>query len=81
MGTRDAHDVRDTGEEQREWMSPTEVAEWLGLARSKVYDLIYRGCFKSYKIGKRRLIRRSDLLAYIESQAYEPADEIGEHRA
>lgn len=80
MDTPSAHETPGMGDEQREWMSPTDAAEWLGIARSKVYDLIYRRCFRSYKIGKRRLIRRRDLLAYIESQEYEPADEIGEHR-
>lgn len=77
----DTHDVQSTRGEQRDWLSPTEVAEWLGIARSKVYDLIYQGCFKSYKIGKRRLIRRDHLIQWLDTQEYEPADEIGEHRA
>lgn len=77
----DTHDVQSAQGEQREWWSPTEVAEWLGIARSKVYDLIYRGCIKSYKIDKRRLISRRDLNSFLEGQRYEPANEIEENRA
>ena len=45
--------------------SVIEVAEFLGLGRSKVYELIYSGELKSVKIGGSRRIRYSDLGEYV----------------
>lgn len=45
-----------------------EVARLLNLARSYVYSgLLVRGVIKSVRIGRRRLVARRDLEAYIES--------------
>lgn len=71
----DLDDTREAGEAQREWMSPTDVAEWLGLGKTKVYEILYSERLKSYKVGKRRLIRRSDLLEWLETQRYEPDED------
>jgi excisionase family DNA binding protein len=71
----DLGDTREAGEAQREWMSPADVAEWLGLGKTKVYEILYSKRLKSYKVGKRRLIRRSDLLEWLESQRYEPGED------
>lgn len=71
----DLGDTREAGEAQREWMSPTDVAEWLGLGKTKVYEILYSERLKSYKVGKRRLIRRSDLLEWLETQRYEPDED------
>lgn len=60
---------------QREWLSPADVSRLLGIARSKVYELIHARAFRSYRIGKRRLVRKSDLMAYMEAQVYEPEEE------
>ena len=38
-----------------------EVAGVLGVGRSKVYELLYRGELKSVKIGSCRRVRYSDL--------------------
>jgi excisionase family DNA binding protein len=42
-----------------------EVARLLGVGRSKVYDLLYRGELKSVKIGGSRRVRYSDLGEFI----------------
>ncbi len=42
-----------------------EVAEFLGIGRSKVYELLYSGELKSVKIGGSRRIRYSDLGEYV----------------
>ncbi len=42
-----------------------EVAEYLGIGRSKVYELLYKGDLKSVKIGGSRRIRHSDLGEYV----------------
>jgi excisionase family DNA binding protein len=43
----------------------TEVAAALGLSRAKVYQLIQSGELRSVKIDSSRLVRSSDLLAFV----------------
>jgi len=45
----------------------TEVAAYLSVSRSKVYELLKSGELQSVRIDRSRLIRRSDLEAYVES--------------
>ena len=45
----------------------TEVAVFLNVSRSKVYELMSSGDLPSVKIDRTRLIRGSDLRAYVES--------------
>ncbi|CAH0138172.1 helix-turn-helix domain-containing protein [Stenotrophomonas lactitubi] len=45
---------------------PEEVAELLGLSRSKVYEIMNSGELHSYKDGKRRLCSLSALVKYQE---------------
>ena len=42
-----------------------EVSHILGIGRSKVYELLYKGDLKSVKIGGSRRIRYSDLGEYV----------------
>jgi excisionase family DNA binding protein len=42
-----------------------EVSQFLGIGRSKVYELMYRGELRSVKIGGSRRIRYSDLGEYV----------------
>ena len=42
-----------------------EVSQFLGIGRSKVYELLYKGELKSVKIGGSRRIRYSDLGEYV----------------
>ena len=42
-----------------------EVSNILGIGRSKVYELLYKGEVKSVKIGGSRRIRYSDLGEYV----------------
>lgn len=53
---------------QQEWMSPEELWEWLGIGRTKCYELLSRGEIPSYKIGNLRRIRRSDVERWFENQ-------------
>ena len=43
------------------------AAERLGVGRSKVYELMGSGQLRSVKLGKRRLIPESALIAFIDS--------------
>lgn len=44
-----------------------EVAEFLNVSRSKVYELLASGSLPSVKIDRTRLVRGSDLRLYVES--------------
>lgn len=63
-------------------MSPMDVAKYLGIGRTMVYELIGRETnrIKSYKINKRRVLRRSDVDRWLEAQVYDPANECEEHQ-
>lgn len=58
----------------REMLSPEQVAEYLGIGRTKVYELLNTS-LKSYKIGKRRVISKSHLDDWLAEQLYDPTDE------
>ena len=45
----------------------TEVAVFLNVSRSKVYELLGSGDLRSVKIDRTRLVRGSDLRDYVES--------------
>lgn len=52
-------------------ISIAEAVEIMGLSRPSVYKLIKRPDFPSFKIGKRILISRSGLEAWIAAQTEE----------
>lgn len=49
-------------------VSPAECARLLGVSRPKVYDLINRSDFPSFKVGSRTLISVDGLRAWIAKQ-------------
>lgn len=53
--------------DQREALSIVEAASICGLGRSTVYKLIGSGQLQSFRIGGRRLIRRADLMSFLEA--------------
>jgi excisionase family DNA binding protein len=46
-------------------LTVVEVSQILGIGRSKVYELLYKGDLRSVKIGGSRRIRYSDLGEYV----------------
>jgi excisionase family DNA binding protein len=56
----------DTGTEGKEWYSPDELWRWLGLGRTKTYELLQSGEIPSYKIGRVRRIRRHDIEVWLQ---------------
>jgi excisionase family DNA binding protein len=46
-------------------LTPEELALFLRLGRTSVYKLLSAGEVKSFRVGRRRLIRREDAEAYI----------------
>lgn len=58
--------VRQGEAEDKEWYSPDELWRWLGLGRTKTYELLQSGEIPSYKIGRVRRIRRRDIEGWLE---------------
>jgi excisionase family DNA binding protein len=55
-------------EERKEYFSPEEMAEWIGIGRTLAYRLLSSGEIPSYKIGRRRIVGRSDVEAWLEKR-------------
>jgi len=54
--------------------SVPEAAELLSICRRTCYELMTSGRLRSVKLGRRRLVRHSDLVAFVESLA--DSDEV-----
>ena len=53
-----------------------QVAEYLQLSKSKLYQMVKRGEIPHIKIGKNVRIRESDLLEWLDAQ-HEPSRQLG----
>ena len=52
-----------------EWMTVIEMREYMGASRSKAYDLVWSGEIDSYRLGRKLLVSRASVDAYIESRS------------
>ena len=52
-----------------EWMTVVEMQEYMGASRNKAYDLIWSGEIGSYRLGRKLLVSRASVDAYIESRS------------
>lgn len=59
---------------EKEWMTTDELIRWLGLGRTKTYEMLRNGEIPSYKIGRVRRIRREDVEAWLAGNKYRPGD-------
>ncbi|WP_315763094.1 MULTISPECIES: helix-turn-helix domain-containing protein [unclassified Bradyrhizobium] len=67
MAERQMHkDNDDYHPDERLAYRPAEAARLIGYSRSGFYLLLSNGELPSFKHGRKRLIRRSDLLAFME---------------
>ncbi len=64
----------EAGVEQKEWFTTDELVRWLGLGRTKTYEMLRSGEIPSYKIGRIRRIRRQDIEAWLERNKFRPAE-------
>ncbi len=48
--------------EKKEILSIAEACELLGIGRSTFYNYERKGIFKTYKLGRRRLVKREELI-------------------
>jgi len=60
--------VEAKDEERKEYFSPEEMAEWIGIGRTLAYRLLSSRQIPSYKIGRRRIVSRKDVEAWLEQQ-------------
>lgn len=60
----------ETEVEQKEWFTTDELVRWLGLGRTKAYEMLRSGEIPSYKIGRIRRIRRQDVEAWLERNKF-----------
>jgi excisionase family DNA binding protein len=53
-------------DERLELLTVEELIRWLRLGRTRTHELLRSGSIPSYKLGRRRLIRRRDVEAWLE---------------
>lgn len=67
---RTAECVAPEGSRDRdEWMTVIEMQEYMRASRNKAYDLIWSGEIDSYRLGRKLLVSRASVDAYIESRS------------
>ena len=75
-----AHNSREKEARNKEFLSPSETARYLGVGRTYIYDCINRGKIKVTRIGRKTLISKADIQAMFdfltpkESISTEPAE-------
>ena len=65
MSASPSPDVLDTSDGDRLLPIIPTVLDRTGLSRAGVYDQFASGALRSVKIGRRRMVRASDLAAFI----------------
>ena len=56
-------------QDRGEWMTVIEMQEYMRASRNKAYDLIWSGEIDSYRLGRKLLVSRASVDAYIESRS------------
>jgi excisionase family DNA binding protein len=64
----------ETRAEQSELLTVDEVIKVLRVGRTTTNQLMWSGELPSVKVGRRRLVRRTDLERFIEAQQYQPGE-------
>lgn len=61
-----------SADESKEVMTADEVAEFLGVDRTTVYDFAARGVIPHQRLGKRLLFRRGGIVAWLDESLCRP---------
>ena len=61
-----------TKSEQQDLMTVDEVIRFLRLGRTRTNELLRSGEISSYKLGRRRLVHRRDVEAWLEQNKFLP---------
>ena len=73
----------DRKSKEKDFLTPTETAQYLGVCRTYIYDSINRGKIKVTRIGRKTLISKADIQAMFdflspkESEPKEPTEKKG----
>jgi excisionase family DNA binding protein len=59
---------------EQDLMTVDEVIRWLRLGRTRTNELLRSGSIPSYKLGRRRLVRRTDVEEWLEEHRADPSD-------
>ncbi len=62
--------------ENAEFIEIRKAAEWLGVPFSSLRQYVSRGLLPSYKLGRHRLFRKSEILAALRQTTKATLDEI-----
>jgi excisionase family DNA binding protein len=65
----------DTDVEQHELLTVDETIRILRLGRTRVHELLRSGELRSLKLGRRRLVRREDLTAWLAAHEFKPGEQ------
>ena len=60
--------------EQEELLTVKEVRYWLRVGRTRLNELLQSGELPSFKVGRRRFIRRGDAVEWLEQCRYHPGE-------
>ena len=60
--------------EREELLTVDEARVWLRLGRTRLNDLLQSGELPSFKVGRRRFIRRGDAVEWLEQCRYHPEE-------
>ena len=64
LSNQETHHVSSVGKTpNKDFLTPTETASFLGVGRTYIYDSINRGKIKVTRIGRKTLISKTDLMA------------------
>jgi excisionase family DNA binding protein len=64
--------------EQEELLTVEEARLWLRLGPTKLNELLQSGELPSFKVGRRRFIRRGDITKWLEQYRYHPGENYKE---
>lgn len=60
---------------EKEFLTTGELRRWLGIGRTKMFEMLNaQEGIPHYRIGRRILVRRSEVLDWLEEQRYRPGD-------
>lgn len=73
----------DRKSKEKDFLTPTETAQYLGVCRTYIYDSINRGKIKVTRIGRKTLISKADIQAmfdFLSPKESEPKEETSEKK-
>ena len=64
----------DTKTKQHDLLTVDELIRFLRLGRTRTHELLRSGEIGSYKLGRRRLVRREDVETWLERNRFRPGE-------